>query len=91
MPVTLDPNAPEHAQVRADLGRLFIVHKADMGLGAWPDAEIIARTNEIAATLMTLGRHALEHGDAAWLARHAWFSKACELLFDGYRSVPLDG
>jgi len=40
---------------------------------------------------MALGVHAIERGDAAWLARLAWFSKARARMFDGYGAVPLDG
>jgi hypothetical protein len=32
-----DPDAAEFAPIRADLARLFIRHKADLGMGDWPD------------------------------------------------------
>ena len=39
----------------------------------WNDEVIIARVNEIAATLMALGVHAMQRGDSAWLERHRWW------------------
>jgi hypothetical protein len=39
-----DPDAPEFAGVRADLGRLFIRHRAELGMLDWPEEEVVART-----------------------------------------------
>jgi hypothetical protein len=64
-----DPNDSEFDGIRADLGRLFIRHNVDLGLGDWSDAAIIAGTNRIAGCLMALGTIALDRGDEAWLER----------------------
>ena len=87
----LDPNDPEFADVRADLARLFIAHKADLGMANQPDADIARNVNTIAAALMQLGVHALEHNDTAWLERHQWFAEASEHMFAGHHGAPLDG
>jgi hypothetical protein len=90
-PVNLDPAAPEYAGIRADLGRLFLQHKDELGMADWTDADIVAQVNDIAGALMMASTHAVAHGDRAWLDRHAWFSKACERLFADKPAVPLDG
>ena len=45
---------------RAELGRLFIQHKADLALNNWTDAEIVANVNTITGTLITSGSVALQ-------------------------------
>lgn len=84
------PDDAEFAAIRADLARLFITHKAALGLGDWSDAEIIARTSDITATLIGLYMHATQHSDEAWLARHDWFRVACARLLDDQCATPLD-
>ena len=58
-----DPDDPKFAPIRADLARLFIEHKADMGMGDWPDEAILARVNDICATLIMLGKMARANDD----------------------------
>src|SRR5258707_344382 len=36
-PIPLDPNDPEFAGVRGELTRLFLAHKADLGMADHPD------------------------------------------------------
>jgi hypothetical protein len=86
-----DPDAPEFAVVRGELARLFIEHKADMGMGDHPDAYFVEHVNDVAATLVFLSVHALDHGDEAWLARHEWFRQACNRLDHDQPAVKLDG
>jgi hypothetical protein len=89
--IPADPDAAEFAGIRADLGRLFIRHKADMGLGDWSDADIVANTNRIAGAIMAAGCVALDRNDTDWLARHKWFSDAAERIFADGQAVPMDG
>ena len=86
-----DPADPQFAPIRADLARLFIQHKADLGLKDWTDDKVIDQATWIASALIGCGMVALQRGDEAWLARHAWFSEACERLFADHATVPLDG
>lgn len=85
------PDAALFAPIRADLGRLFILHRADMGLGDWPDAVIVDNVNRIAGALMAAGTVAVDRGDTEWLERHQWFSDAAARLFADQPAVPLDG
>jgi hypothetical protein len=59
--------APEFAPVRADLARLFLAHKAELGMLDWSDEQIVAQTNDIVGALIACGIHATAHGDRAWL------------------------
>jgi hypothetical protein len=52
------PDDPMFAGVRAELGWLFILHKADLRLGEWTDAQVIDRANDITATLIGCGQAA---------------------------------
>src|SRR4029453_7509493 len=70
------PDDPEFAPIRADLGRLFIKHKRELSMIAWSDEAIIAKTNDICATLIALGKLARANGDTTWLLRHRWFFAA---------------
>jgi hypothetical protein len=92
-PIPADPDAPEFDGVRADLARLFIRHRADLGMTVdeWPDARIIAETSRIAGAIMACGTVALDRNDTAWLERHRWFSDAAARIFDNGQAVPLDG
>jgi hypothetical protein len=85
-----DLNSPKFAPIRADLARLFIVHKPELRLD-WPDAEIVARVDDIAAALMVASMDAVVHDDQAWMARHRWFAEAVERLFRDQPAVALDG
>jgi hypothetical protein len=40
-PIPADPNDPEFDGNRANLGRLFIRHKVDLGLGDWSDSAVV--------------------------------------------------
>jgi hypothetical protein len=90
-PTEFNPGAPEFAPIRADLARLFILHKAELGMTEWRDEAIVAETNKIMSALMTATTHALAHNDQAWLERHRWFSEALERLFADQPAVKLDG
>jgi hypothetical protein len=86
-----DPDAAEFAPIRADLARLFLEHKAELGLGGWTDDQIVAKVSDITAALFGCGQVALQRGDTEWLDRHRWFSDACTRLFVDQPAVPLDG
>jgi hypothetical protein len=86
-----NPDAPEFAGLHADLGRLYIRHKADMDMADWSDDEIIRRVNVITTTLILLSRRARANEDREWLRRHRWFLDACDRLFVGGDAVALDG
>jgi hypothetical protein len=62
----------EFAGIRADLSRLFMAHRLDLGLALASDEWIIPHTNDLAATLWFLTQHAIAHCDEAWLRRHHW-------------------
>ena len=94
MPATTDlpsTDAPEFAPIRADLARLYIARKADLGLLDWTDAQLVERVDDVTSALMACSMDAVERGDEAWLERHRWFGEACERLLDGLRATGLDG
>ena len=86
-----DPADPQFAPIRADLARLFIARKVELGIADWADDKVVDQVNWIASALIACGMVALQRGDQAWLERHAWFSEAVERLFDDHPAVPLDG
>ena len=90
-PIPADPNAPEFDGVRADLTRLFLAHKTDLGMADHPDSFIVDNVNRIAGAIMAAGCIATDRGDDEWLARHKWLSDAAERLFADGQAVPLDG
>ena len=90
-PIPADPNDPEFDGVRAELTRLFLAHKADLGMADHPDSFIVDNVSRIAGAIMAAGQVAMDRGDEAWLDRHKWFSDAAARLFGGCRAVPLNG
>lgn len=86
-----DPNAAAFAPYRADLARLFLLHKGDLRLDDWSDQQVIDRVNEIALALMVAGGDAVQRHDFEWLERFLWFSEACTKLFDAQPATRLDG
>ena len=90
-PTQFNPDAPEFAPIRADLARLFILHKAELGMAEWRDEAIVAETNNIMAALMAASTHALAHDDQAWIERHRWFGEALDRLFRDQPATRLDG
>jgi len=84
---------PSHDPVRGELARLFITHKADLGLAERPDADIIARVDDVAALMMESHGRALLAGDAGreWLGRYAWFGEACDRLYIGQSADTMNG
>jgi hypothetical protein len=85
-----DPADPRFAPIRADLARLLIAHKADLGLTDWTDDKIVDHVTWIASALIACGMVALQRGDRAWLERHRRFGEANERLFADRHAVPLD-
>jgi hypothetical protein len=69
-PIPADPDHPEFAGIRADLTRLFLAHKADLGMADHPDSFIVDNVNRIAGAIMAAGTIALDRNDTEWLARH---------------------
>jgi hypothetical protein len=86
----LDPDSPVYAPVRAALARLFILHRAELGMHDWSDERIVAETDFIMMALMACSTHAVSHDDRAWMERHRWFGDVIERLFADQASVPLD-
>ena len=86
-----DPDAPEFAAIRADLARLYMRHRVDLGMTLASDEWIVAHTNDITMTLWHLTQHAIDHGDVPWLTRHHWWLQAAARLDRGEASTPLDG
>jgi hypothetical protein len=78
-----NPDAPEFAPIRGELARLFIEHRDDLGLMVESDDWIVEHVGLITIALIRLTTHALDHGDEAWLARHAWWREASRRLFKG--------
>jgi hypothetical protein len=87
----LRPDDPEFAGIRADLARLFLRHRVDLGMALASDEWIVEHTNDITATLWVLSKHAIDHGDEGWLTRHYWWLQAATRLNRGEASTPLDG
>ena len=77
---------------RAELGRLFIQHKADLALNNWTDAEIVANVNTITGTpLSPPAASPCSATNRPWLSKHRWFSAWIEVLLNDQVAVPLDG
>ena len=83
---------PAHDPVRGELARLFIRHKSDLGLADRPDADIVARVDDLMAFMLERHAHAMLAGDAgrAWLDRYAWFAEACDRLQRDQPAVTMD-
>src|SRR5262249_47931008 len=82
-----DPADPQFAPIRADLARLFIAHKAELGIADWADDKVVDQVSWIASALIACGMVALQRGDQAWLERHAWFGEAIEPISQRCRST----
>ena len=87
----LRPDDPEFAGIRADLARLYMAHRVDLGLALASDEWIIAHTNDLTAVLWFLSQHAIDHNDWDWLTRHYWWLQAATRLNRGEASTALDG
>ena len=81
-PIPAGPNAAEFDGIRADLARLFIRYKTDLGMADYPNSFIVDNVNRIAGAIMACGTIAIDRGDTEWLGRHRWFSDAAARLFD---------
>jgi hypothetical protein len=71
--------------VRAELCRLFIARKADLGLAARDDAEIVARIDDITLHLAARVGAAQMAGDERFIERFAWVIEAFDRLDAGKR------
>jgi hypothetical protein len=80
------PDDQEFTDIKADLGRLFLLHKRDPSMDDWPDEAILMLVNDNTASLIVL--MARENGDWPWLLGHCWFFTAA--AFDGDDAVPFD-
>lgn len=87
----LDPAAAEFAAIRADLGRLYLAHKAELGMAEFTDDYVIEHIDDITAMMIGLGQAALQNDARAWLERHAWFTDATTRLFADQPATTLDG
>lgn len=95
----LDNNLPDpdaaYAPIRSELARLFVLHKADLGMADVPDDQIVANLNRIAEIVMAKTNAVLASDDAAkteeWLVRHRWWVEAGIRLYCGLPAVRLDG
>jgi hypothetical protein len=68
-PIDDDLDDPAHDAMRGELARLFVMHKADLGVGHFSDAEIVARVDDIAALM--LARHGRARATTrGWRASH---------------------
>jgi hypothetical protein len=87
-----EPDDTEFAGIRADLARLFMQHRADLGIALASDEWIIEHANDLTAALWGLTQHAIDRNDEPWLRRHHWWLQAATRLNRGEPSTPpLDG
>jgi hypothetical protein len=86
-----DPDAAEFAGIRADLSRLCMKHRLDLGIALASGEWIIDHVNDLTSTLWALSQRAIDHGDEAWLTRHYWWLQAATRLNRGEPSTPLHG
>jgi hypothetical protein len=70
----------EFKAVRAELCRLFIARKADLGLAARNDAEIVARIDDITLYLAARLGAAQMTGDQLFIERFGWLIEAFDRL-----------
>jgi hypothetical protein len=85
-----DLDAPEFAPIKARLARLYLSHKADLGVAYRDDADIADKVDDITWLLLDrLGRAFLARDDA-WLQRGRWFVAIVEDLL-GDQPDRLDG
>jgi hypothetical protein len=68
-----DLNDPEFTPVRGELARVFLKHRASMGLGDTNDGWILAHVDDICLVLIELTKHAIDIDDRRWLRRHVWW------------------
>ena len=87
----LRPDDPEFAGIRADLARLYLRHRLDLGIAPASDEWIVEHVNDLTTALWGLTQHAINHGDEGWLTRHYWWLQAATRLNRGEPSTPLDG
>ena len=77
------PTDPEFDEVRSQLARAFIAHKADLGVAFADDAVILQRVDDIAWLLLGQLSRAFLSRDEAWLQQYQWFADlAADLLVD---------
>jgi hypothetical protein len=78
--------------VRAQLARTFIEHKADLGPEAAcaSDQAILDRVDDITEVLVRGLATALTEGDADWFSRYAWFVNLVTAMLEEAAGKPLD-
>ena len=85
---------PEFAPIKARLARLYLVHKADIGVPAASDELIVSHIDDITALLMRGVAQAIATNNVAFLIRYRWFVEVTldDLTADrpGKRWMPKD-
>ena len=78
--------------VRAQLAKIFIEHKADLGAEAAgaSDQAILDRVDDISALLLRGLATALAEGDADWFRRNAWFVDLVIAMLEDAAGKPPD-
>ena len=73
---------PAFASVKAQLARLYLTHKGDLGAAAAAasDEDILQRVDDITLILLRAVGRAIVVGDDAFLERHRWFTEVAEDL-----------
>ena len=82
---------PSHNATRGELARLFVQHKAELGLAVRDDFEIVARVDDIAWHLWqraALAAHTRQ--GKAFSHRWPWVVEVLWRLNEGQQSVPMD-
>jgi hypothetical protein len=85
------PDDAQFAGIRGELARLFVAHKADLGMAAASDEFIVEHVVTIARTVMSITNAALATNDEAWMERNRWWVEAGARLSNDESAAPLDG
>jgi hypothetical protein len=78
--------------VRSQLAKIFIEHKADLGaeVACASDQAILDRVDDISALLLRGLTTALVEGDADWFRRNAWFVDLVIAMLEDAAGKPPD-
>jgi hypothetical protein len=91
MPELPDLNAPEFAPIKARFARDYLEHKADLGVPNASDEAVLARVDEITATLFASSVRPWRTDDQRWKEHYGWFAAIMSELLDDEPGKPLDG
>ena len=73
-------NDAAFAPIRARLARVYMEHKADLGVPDASDDDVLRNVDDITLTLMRGVGQAILQGDEAFLEKYRWFTAVLDDL-----------